>query len=940
MNKLLPVLAIMALFLIALFAAGFHPQGHQPHDDSAFHDPVYSELKHSGKIVRAKQMPNSYFYMQRAYPTGQIDVAQYEEALAAAREKRAVAIADKDANNVVWQQAGPSNIPGRITGLAVVPGTDTVYAASAAGGVFKSSDAGATWTPIFEDVGPQSIGAIALDPTNPSIVYVGTGEANGATDSYEGTGMFKSTDGGATWSYIGLPASYHIGRIVILPDRPDTIYVAALGKLFGTTNPERGVYRSQDGGTSWERVLYVNDTTSCVDIAYDATNDLLYAAMWYRYRNPTDRRVGGITSGIYRSDDWGDNWELLSNGLPAPADTVGRIGVAVGGDGVAYSIYANHPGYFMGVYRSDFQGDLWSQMPGADLTYLFSSFGWYFGNIVVDPNNPNIVYALGVDLYRSDDGAASWTQIGFDIHVDHHAMAFDPAVPGKVYIGCDGGVNVSYNNGDSWTRRYDMANTQFYAIEIDPSDPNRIYGGTQDNGTMRTPDGGVDTWGRILGGDGFYVEVDPTNPNIVYAEYQWGNMYKSTSGGSGWSWALNGVPYDSDRHNWNTPFIIDPNDNNTLYYGSNRLYKTTNAGDSWTDISGDLTNGPGPGNLTFGTITTIDISPLTPTVVWVGTDDANVWVYRDGAGGWTNISATLPNRWVTRVVADPRDSAGAFVTFSGYKDGEYLPHIFYTNNYGAIWTDISGDLVDAPVNDLIVDTDVDSVLYLGTDVGMYVSYNFGQNWEYFGIGIPLNTPIHDLDWHAPSRTLAAGTHGRSIYKTIVGCQGVDTDQDGFADACDNCPYISNPDQNDSDGDTVGDSCDVCPGFDDAVDTDSDNHPDGCDNCPSDANADQLDDDQDGVGDACDNCPEVFNPGQEDTNGNGTGDACDFLYGDATGDGEINVADAVYIINFIFKSGPAPDPMESGDANCDGTVNVGDGVFLINYVFKGGPAPGC
>ena len=733
-----------------------------------FHDPVYARLKESGEIKRAKQMPNQWFYMQRAYPHKTIPQERYLDALAQMKALREKSEA-RQPQDITWTEAGPTNIPGRITDLAVHPlNANIVYVGSAAGGVFKTTDGGASWTAIFDDQGVQSIGALALHPGNPDVIYVGTGEANASGDSYEGTGIYKSTNSGTTWTYQGLPQSYHIGRILIDASNPDSdfIYVAVLGRLFGT-NPDRGVYRSADGGNTWQQMLYVDDTTGCVDIAVDTSYHYLYAAMWHRWRSPAERRVGGYESGIYRSTDYGHTWTRLSNGLPVPADTVGRIGLSV--ESVShnvYAIYANHPGRFMGVYKSANGGWSWAQINDLALADIYSGFGWYFGNIRVAPGSPNIVYALGVDLFKSTNGGNSWFYADAGIHVDHHAFQFINGSTDMIYDGCDGGVNFTDNGTASWTRLYEMHNTQFYAITIDYSNPQRLYGGTQDNGTMRTLTGDLGDWDRILGGDGFYTVVDYTNPDIIYAEYQWGYLYKSTNGGAEFYWALGDMDYYADRHNWCTPFAIDPIDHNTLYYGSNRLYRTTNAGDNWLAISDDLTNGAGPGNLTYGTITTIAVSPLDNSVIYIGTDDSNVWVTQNGGGSWQNVSATLPNRWVTRVVADPHDVAVAYVTLSGYKESDHLPHIFRTTDYGSSWAAIDGNLPDAPTNDLIVDSDFPATLYIATDFGVFYTRDLGVNWEPLGSGLPLS-PVHDLAFHPPTRKLVAGTHGRSMYQTTV-----------------------------------------------------------------------------------------------------------------------------------------------------------------------------
>jgi len=885
-------------------------------------------------------MPNDWFVMQRAYPGASIPRDKYSEAIEAARKIRET-VSGGLSKSATWEEAGPTNIPGRITDIVVHPDSiNIVYAASASGGVFKSVDRGLSWIPVFDNVGPQSMGALAMHPDNPNIIYAGTGEANGAGATYEGDGIYRSADGGATWEHIGLDSSFHIGRIVVDPVRPETIYVAASGKLFDV-NLDRGVYRSIDGGNSWERMLYIDDTTACVDIALHPSSGTLLAAMWHRLRTPTNKIVGGVTSGIYKSTDFGESWISLTNGLPASADTVGRIGLTIDPESeTVYAIYANHPGSFMGVYKSENLGGSWVRTNDGVLSDLYSNFGWYFGNIRVVPGSPDTVFALGVRQYRSYDGGDSWYAADDEIHVDHHALYIDPGNPAKIYNGCDGGINFSDNLGDIWEPLWTMGNTQFYAIAIDNINPERLYGGAQDNGTMRTLTGNVDDYDHIMGGDGFYTIVDYTNSNIIYAEYQWGNLLKSTDGGFGWSYAMNGLEYSLDRHNWNTPVVMHPNNHNALYYGSNRLWVTNNGGYSWTAISEDLTDGPGAGNLTYGTITTIDVSPILSSVIYVGTDDGNVWVSQNSGDDWTNISGSLPNRWVTRVTADLHEAGTAYVTLSGYAENEYLPHIYRTVDYGANWIPIHGNLPDVPVNDIIPDPDFDSTLYIGTDVGVFYSVNLGQEWIPLYSGMPSFIPVTDIAFHAATRTLVAGTYGRSMYKMVINCSsGPDADEDNVYDACDNCPGVSNTSQADADFDDIGDVCDNCdeiynPGQGDA---DSDGIGDACDICPYDADNDV---DGDGICGDVDNCPDRYNPDQVDSDGDAIGDACEFICGDADGSQAVNILDVTYLINYLYRGGPTPEPEISGDVDGSGGINILDGTYLINYLYRDGPEPVC
>ena len=572
-------------------------------------------------------------------------------------------------------------------------------------------------------------------------------------------GIYKSTDAGATWTYAGLEDTYYIARIVVDPLDGDRIWVAAAGALFGT-NPERGIYRSTDAGATWQQVLSVTDSTAATDVAIDpARPDTVFAAMWERVRGLTYRTSGGATSAIYRSYDGGDTWTKLTNGLPS-GSAVGRIGISVckSNPSVIYATYSDHPGYFLGVYKSTNGGNTWTQTNDGDLADVYSNFGWYFGQIRVDPTNANRVFVLGVPFYRSQDGGASWAEVGPANHVDHHAMAFDPLTPARVVEGNDGGIYASANSGTSWTKLYDQPTNQFYMIEVDYQNPSRLYGGTQDNGTLRTTTGGVSDWEEIFGGDGFYTIVDPTDPDIIYCEYQYGNLYKSVDFGYSWAWALSGVT-SSDRRNWSTPVAMDPSDHLKLYYGTYRVYKTTNGASSWSAISTDLTNGNQGGN--YGTVTTIAVAPSNPSVVYVGTDDSNVWLTQNGGGAWTNVSTALPNRWVTRVAVDPGLAGTAYVTFSGLRWNEDIGYVYRTADYGASWDDITGNLPGSPVNAIVIDPDDTARLFVGSDVGCFYTEDFGETWQMLGTGLPP-VPVYDLKLHGPTRTLFAGTHGRSI----------------------------------------------------------------------------------------------------------------------------------------------------------------------------------
>lgn len=713
--------------------------------------------------------PSDWFMLQRTWPETHLNADRVRQgAEHAARMRRSTL--DEDP---FWVQRGPTNIGGRVTDIAGHPTNDSIYyVASASGGVFKTVDGGRNYTAITDDLPTQSIGALAINPTTPEIVYCGTGEANSAGFSYFGFGVYKSVNGGQTWQPKGLEESRYISRIAIHPENPEQIWVAAMGELFAPGG-QRGIFYSENGGDTWQQKLFVNDSTGASDVVLHPTNpDIVYAAMWQRVRTPEVRRVGGRWSGIYKTIDRGENWTRLSSGLPPIGENVGRIGLAISRSNpdVLYACYADDPGYFLGVFRSSDAGESWTRTNDSGLENMYSNFGWYFGNIRVRPDNEDMVFVLGVTLHRSENGGASWNEIGEDVHVDHHALWFDPQQSFRFLLGNDGGFYRTLNNGNSFQDLNNFPAVQYYAGTYDASQPHRLYGGTQDNGTLRSMTGAIDEYERIYGGDGFYTLVDPNNNNYVYAEYQYGGLGRSTDGGEDFSWALNGID-DSERRNWSTPVVFDPANSNTLYYGAQRLYKSTNRAQSWMAISPDLTSGPGQGNLVFGTITTIGISPANSNVIYVGTDDANVWVTTDGGENWTLRNTGLPRRWITRVTPHPTDANEALVTISGYRNNEQQAHLYRTTNQGETWVEAGASLPDVPLNDVLYDPQAINVLYAASDFGIFWSQNYGDSWAALGRGLPP-VPTLDMILDNSNRKLIAATYGRSFVTLPLDSLGI------------------------------------------------------------------------------------------------------------------------------------------------------------------------
>jgi hypothetical protein len=720
---------------------------------------VWSLLEPQDRPSGNDEIPNDWFFNQRAYPVGKINYDVYVSSL-----KQTMAIKSAVKEETYWTFAGPYNTGGRFTDVESRDCTSDIYLGAASGGIFRVNNEGTSWESIFDDALSPSIGDIAIAPSDCSVIYVGTGEANGGggSQTYDGVGIYKSTDGGDTWEYKGLEESRNVGRIAVHPENPDIAYVAAMGSLFADT-PDRGIYRTMDGGETWENMLYVSDSTGGIDVVIHPTSpNVVYAALWERVRRPDRRSYGGPSCGIFRSENDGITWTELTNGLPSPGNDIGRIGIDIAEStpNVLYAIYADKTGYFEGVYKTFDGGDTWIPTNDAALNYCYQSYGWWFGRIEVDPTDPDIAFVIGFDLYRTTTGGNAWTNVSEDVvHVDQHGLYIDPQDNSRVFLGNDGGYYVSDDGGTNWEWINTLPITQFYTCEIDEQVPERLYGGTQDNGTNRTLTGSTDDWERIYGGDGFYVLVNPENNNFIYAEYQYGGLGRSTNGGTSFSGATNGIS-SSDRKNWNTPVVFDPSNPATLYYGAKRLYKTTNLAVSCTPISPDLTNGPGV-NLTYGTITTISVSPVNTEILYIGTDDGNVWIHEEGT--WEILSGSLPDRWVTRVVADPWDEATVYVTFSGYRWDEYLPHIFRSEDKGQNWEDISQGLPEIPLNDVIIDPEDNQTLYVASDAGVFVSHDKGEQWGILGSNLPL-VPVNDLDLHNETRTLVAATFGRSMYR--------------------------------------------------------------------------------------------------------------------------------------------------------------------------------
>ncbi len=710
----------------------------------------------------SSQPEDDWFFTKRAYPRFELPdrVAEKLERSAAVVKKtrpRTAATA-----SAAWTPIGPTNIGGRITAVIIHP-TDAnlFYAAAASGGVWKTTNFGLTWANVFNE--SFSIGSLAFDPTDPSVIYVGTGESNpSSVDTYPGNGLWRSTDAGASWANLGLAETGHIAKIAVNPLNPNTLYVAAFG-LYRTKNVDKGVYRSFDAGASWTRVLQVDSITGATDLQIDPDDTARVIAATHTYYRtlPTVQR-GGAGSGLYLTTDAGAGWTQVTSGFPFNDANVGSISIdySESSPSIVYATVSGGGGFnWDGVYKSVDNGDNWTKVFNNAGTFSEGQV-WYNNILKVHPADPNIVWTGMTQMYKSANGGASFgfAAISGDYHVDHHAIEYAPSDANKMVFGNDGGIYTSTDGGATWLHAGNLPITQFYAGTIAAQSRYHVLGGAQDNSTMRTHTGIGNDWGIIFGGDGFNCAVDPTDSNIIYAEYQNGGLVYSTDGGVGWSTGTSGINF-AEPVNWQMPFVLDAQNPKKLYAGTNYLYRSTNGASSWTKISPLLTYNLGG---FFSTLSTIDVAPTDSMVVYAGTGDGRLWVTTDGGTGWTDIASGLPLRWVSRVTVDHDSANIAYVTLSGFREYDNQGHIYRTTDYGASWTDIGTTLPDIPLNDVLVDPDDPSTLFVASDLNVMHTTDLGTTWAELGTGLPGVT-VHDIHIHAATRTLAAFTHGRSVY---------------------------------------------------------------------------------------------------------------------------------------------------------------------------------
>ena len=722
---------------------------------------TYQESAQSLSRLDKKHIPSDEFFMQRAFPDAAFSMKAYTEALQSVKTN----IKAQPRNNFenfdrAWQVEGPGNLGARINTVAYHPdNTAIIIAGFSSGGLFRTENGGKDWSPVFDDQLFLAIGDIAFDPSNPNTVYAGTGDTNISGFPFLGDGLYKSEDAGLTWENIGLEETRIVSKIIVHPSNSDIVFVSTMGLPFEPTK-DRGVYRTVDGGENWQQVLFLGEETGAIDVIFDTEDPtILYAAGWDRMRNSKVSKTHGDGAKIHRSADGGNTWHQLTHILPT--EPQGRIGLAASQDAV-FAIYVDSLHDHHNLYRSYDKGLSWAVIPvNESVRESLQGFGWYFGKVRVNPEDRDDITILGVYSNRTLDGGVTWEVLSrftnISIHADHHDVVYHPS--GKMLLATDGGLYESENKGMDWKDTENIPATQTYRVAFNPHLPDFYYGGFQDNGSAAGNADQINAWEKYNGGDGFTTIFHPTESDIFYSESQRGKIEVTRDGGVTWVTALNGLNF-SDRRGWDMPYILSPHDPSVLYTGTHRMYKSTSGTiPNWEVISEDLTDGPiydRPQS-----ISTINQSIIDKTL-YVGTMDANVWKSEDEGVSWESIQRQLPERAVTDMVASPDDENTVFVTYSGYKDNDFSPHIFRSDDKGASWYSIAGNLPALAINALVVAEGYDNqVLFVGTDGGVFGSLNGGEQWERLGTNMPI-VAVYDLVWNTGINTLVAGTFARSI----------------------------------------------------------------------------------------------------------------------------------------------------------------------------------
>ena len=800
-------------------------------------------------------------------------------------------------NEIKFRNIGPTIMSGRVVDIDANPEDPTeFYVAYATGGLWHTTNNGQSFTPIMDNLDLLFIGDIAVNWTSaPRTIWVGTGEVNSSRSSYAGMGIYRSADNGKSWEYLGLPESHHIGKIQLHPTDNNIVWVAALGHLY-SANKERGVYKTTDGGKTWKQTLLVDDNTGCVDLDINPSNPKeIYAAMWYRVRRAWKFEESGSSSGIYKSNDGGDTWKLVS---PAGSgfmtgDKIGRIGITVypKNPNIVYAVVDNNtpkpavvkkndstykkeefknitkeqfaqmsskwldtflranrfPRKYNAivvkelvaadkikptalwdfldsddgfqntgiagceVYRSDDAGLSWKKTNEKPIG-IFNTYGYYFAKIYTSHYNPDKVFILGFYAEVSTDGGKTFkTMDKGNVHADHHALWVNPKRDSHVINGNDGGANITYDDGANWFKANTPPLGQYYAVTTDDAKPYNVYGGMQDNGSWWGPsnhkedigwiDNGQYAYKMINGGDGMQAQVDTRDNATVYSGSQfgvYGRYNKDRRGAQKSIRPQHELGYKPLRFNWQTPILLSKHNQDILYYGSNRLYRSLNKGDTMIAMSNDLTNGRVSGNVPYGTLTTISESPLRFGLIYTGTDDGNIHRSFDGGYSWeqlnqtttaapvkkgtkppaTNTKLNTNQLWVSRVTASQYKEAKVYASLNGYRFDHFAPYLYVSEDHGNSWKPIGKDLPNEPINVVKEDPKDENILYVGTDGGLYVSFDAGNSFMLWNGGLPKSVPVHDIAIQQRDNELVLGTHGRSLYVTkLDDVHGIKKDPD-------------------------------------------------------------------------------------------------------------------------------------------------------------------
>ncbi len=717
-------------------------------------------------------------------------------------EKHLQMKADSPFKSLEWREIGPYFLGGRIDDIEAYENNPyKFYIAAASGGLWKTENNGTSWTPIFDRESSITIGDIAISQADPNLIWVGTGEQNSSRSSYAGTGVFKSTDAGKTWKNMGLTDTHHIGRVIIDPEDNHIVYVAAIGHLY-TYNEERGLFKTTDGGETWQKVLYIGPKTGVIDVVrHPKDGNILLAAAWQRERKAWNFWEGGEESGIYKTRDGGKTWKKISGGFPQN-QYIGRIGLDIsrsnpdvvyafldnqepkpeagakktGGDANQNLFETNIKG--AEIYRSNDGGETWSKTHSHYLDGMVFTYGYYFGNIRVAPHNEEVIYVLGVPLMRSGDGGKTFRDISRmgplglgDVHADMHALWINPKNPGHLILGNDGNLNISYDEGATWQKIDNLPLAQCYTIHYDEQNPYYVYTGLQDNGVCRgpsnfKPDNLKNCWQMILWGDGAFVQPQPGSSDIAYAAFQYGNIFRLDLKDEKNMKFIKPLSPDRSlpyRYNWLSPFLVSYHNPYILYYGGNKVMRSIDRGGHWQELSPDLSNRQNiNGDVPYATIAALDESPLAAELLYAGTDDGNVWIKKDAQSPWEKINQGLPALWVSRIAASQHKKERVYITLTGYRIDDFNTYVYASGDYGKTWASIKGNLPGEPVNVIREDPENENILYLGTDLSVYVTLDRGGTWHSLKNKLPT-VAVYDMRIQPREKELIIGTHGRGVF---------------------------------------------------------------------------------------------------------------------------------------------------------------------------------